>query len=185
MSGEIARLFKWGASALRVVKTRVAAGERMRVSAGKPLYLGRGARVVLGKDASFSVGSGVYLSPACVVRVGDRAVLEIDDDVYMNEGCRVTVVESVHIGAGTLFGPNVQVYDHDHGFGREGVRSELRSAPVSIGERCWLCANSVVTCGCSVADCSLVSANSVVTHDLAEEGALYAGAPAKLIKIYG
>lgn len=102
----------------------------------------------------------------------------------MNEGCRVTVAESVRIGDDTLFGPNVQVYDHDHDFNREGVSSELLHAPTSIGRCCWLCANVVVTRGCAIADRSLVSANSVVTRDLLEEGALYAGAPARLIKRY-
>ena len=183
MSGRISKLFKWGVSALRVVKVRVAAGSRMKVAAGKPLYLGKGARVVLGEGASLTVGSGVYLSPGCVVQVGDGASLELGDGVCMNDGCRVTVVESTRIGADTLFGPNVQIYDHDHEFD-EGVRLELRCAPVLIGRRCWLCANTVVTRGCSIADRSLVSANSVVTRDLAEADALYAGAPARLIKRY-
>lgn len=184
MSGRISKLFKWGVSALRVAKVRVVAGSRMKVAAGKPLYLGKGARIVLGEGASFTVGSGVYLSPGCVVQVGDGASLELGDGVYMNEGCRVTVVESARIGADTLFGPNVQIYDHDHEFDQGGVRSELRRAPVSIGRCCWLCANTVVTRGCSIADCSLVSANSVVTRDLVETDALYAGAPARLIKRY-
>lgn len=185
MSGKVSKAFKWGVSALRVAKVRAAAGGRMKVAPGKPLYLGKGSRVVLGEGARLTVGSGVYLSPGCVVEVGDGANLAIEDGVYMNEGCRVTVVESARIGADTLFGPNVQVYDHDHEFDRGGVRSELRHAPVSIGRRCWLCANAVVTRGCSVADHSLVSASSVVTRDLAEIGALYAGAPARLIKRYG
>lgn len=180
----IAKAFKWAASALRVAKVRVVAGGRIKVASGKPLYLGKGARVMLGEGASLDVGTGVYLSPGCVVQIGDRASLVLEDGVYMNEGCRVTVVESAHIGADTLLGPNVQVYDHDHEFDREGVRSELRHAPISIGARCWLCANVVVTSGCAIAECSLVSANSVVTHDLPEAGALYAGAPARLIKIY-
>lgn len=181
---KLSKIPKWGASAVRVAKARVAAGGRMRVAAGKPLYLGKGARIVLGEGASCSFGSGVYLSPGCVVQVGNGASLTIEDGVYMNEGCRVTVVESARIGAGTLFGPNVQIYDHDHRFDRGGVHSELRSASVAIGERCWLCANVVVTSGCSIADRALVSANSVVTRDLAEEAALYAGAPARLIKRY-
>ncbi len=184
MSGKLAKALKWVASAVRVAKARVTAGGRMRVAAGKPLYLGKGTRIDLGEGASCSFGSGVYLSPGCVVQVSDGANLTIEDGVYMNEGCRVTVVESARVGSGTLFGPNVQIYDHDHEFDRGGVHSELRSAPVTIGERCWLCANAVVTSGCSVADRALVSANSVVTRDLSEKAALYAGAPARLIKRY-
>lgn len=98
----------------------------------------------------------------------------------MNQGCRVMMVESTRIGEDMLFGSNVQIYDHDHEFDRGGVRSELRCAPLSIGR----CANTVVTRGCLIADRSLVSANSVITRDLAEADALCAGAPARPIKRY-
>ena len=134
MSGRISKLFKWGVSALRVAKVRVVAGSRMKVVAGKPLYLGKGARIVLGEGASFIVGSGVYLSPGCVVQVGDGASLELGDGVYMNEGCRVTVVESARIGADTLFGPNVQIYDHDHEFDRGGCAWSCAARLCQLGD---------------------------------------------------
>lgn len=181
---KIAKALKWGASALRVAKVRVVTGNRLKIASGKPLYLGKGARVILGEGASLSIGAGLYLSPECFVQVNKGATLVLEDGVYMNEGCRVTVVESARIGADTLLGPNVQIYDHDHEFDRRGVSSKLLHAPVSIGHRCWLCANTVVTRGCTIACCSLVSANSVVTRDLNEAGALYAGVPARLIKRY-
>lgn len=180
----IAKALKWGASALRVLRVRIVAGNRLKIASGKPLYLGKGTRLILGEGASLSIGAGVYLSPECIVQVNKGATLVLEDGVYMNEGCRVTVVESARIGADTLLGPNVQIYDHDHEFDRRGVSSKLLHAPVSIGHRCWLCANTVVTRGCTIACCSLVSANSVVTRDLNEAGALYAGAPARLIKRY-
>ena len=142
---KIAKALKWGASALRVAKMRVVAGNWLKIASDKPLYLGKGARVIL------------------------------------NEGCRVLVVQSALIGANTLFGPNVQIYDHDHEFDCRGVSSKLTYAPVSIGQHCCLCANAVVKRGSSIACRSLVSENSVVTYDLTESGALYACAPARLI----
>ena len=116
--------------------------------------------------------------------VDDGATLVLEDGVFMNEGCRITVAESVRVGDDTLFGPNHKVYDHDHEFNRESVSSELLHSPTSIERCCRLCAKVVVTRGCAIADRSLVSANSVVTRDLFEEGALYAGSPARLIKRY-
>lgn len=184
MNLRIFKGIKWGMSALRVVKTRAIYGSHLKLTSGKPLYLGRGVRVVLGKGASLSFGTGVYLSPGCFLQVGDGASLVLMDGVYMNEGCRVVANESISIGEGTLFGPNVQIYDHEHRFDRGGVRPELYREPVIIGKHCWLCANVVVTRGCTVANHSLVSANSVVTRNLCDEGALYAGSPACLIKRY-
>lgn len=121
MNLRIFKAIKWGMSALRVVKTRAIYGSHLKLTSGKPLYLGRGVRVVLGKGASLSFGTGVYLSPGCFLQVGDGASLVLMDGVYMNEGCRVVANESISIGEGTLFGPNVQVYDHDHRFDRGGV----------------------------------------------------------------
>lgn len=116
----IAKALKWGASALRVLRVRIVAGNRLKIASGKPLYLGKGTRLILGEGASLSIGAGVYLSPECIVQVNKGATLVLEDGVYMNEGCRVTVVESARIGADTLFGPNVQIYDHDHEFDRRG-----------------------------------------------------------------
>lgn len=178
---KIAKALKWGASALRVARVRIVTGNRFKIASGKPLYLGKGARVILGEGASLSIGAGVYLSPECFVQVNKGATLVLEDGVYMNEGCRVTVVESAHIGAKTLFGPNVQIYDHDHEFDCRGVSSKLTYAPVSIGQHCCLCANAVVKRGSSIACRPLVSENPVVTCDLTESGALYAGAPARLV----
>ena len=128
MSGKISKVFKWGASAVRVAKAKAVAGGRLRVASGKPLYLGKGARVRLGKGATCTMGAGVYLSPGCAIDVVDDAHLVIEDGVYMNEACRVTVVDDVRIGADTLFGPNVQVYDHDHKFDRGGALGAAQQA---------------------------------------------------------
>ncbi len=140
MSGKLSKAFKWGASALRVAKVRFVAGSRLKIASGKPLYLGKNVRLILGEGSSFVVGSGVYLSPGCVMRIDDGSTLVLEDGVFMNEGFRVSVAEPVHVGDGTLFGPNVQVYGHDHELNREGVCSVMPHAPTSIGRRCWLCA---------------------------------------------
>lgn len=132
MSG-ISKAFKWGAGAVRVAVARAVAAGRIDIAGGKPLYLGKGARLSVAKGATCRVGSGVYLSPGCVVEVLPGASLILGDGVYMNDGCRVVVAESVEIGAGTIFGPDVKVYDHDHAFDADGVHGELLSSPVSIG----------------------------------------------------
>lgn len=175
---------KWLASFMRVILAHVLLGNRLKVVSGKPLYMGKGVRILLGKNAFCEIGSGVYLSPGCVIEVLDGGVLTIGDNVYMNDNCRVTAAKNVCIGSGSLFGPNVQIYDHDHEFDIGGCRSTLKSSPVFIGQNCWICANTVITRGCAVADRSLVSANSVVTRSLSNPGALYAGVPARLIKLF-
>lgn len=178
----VAKAIKWAAGMARSARARAASAGSVEVAKGKPLYLGKGARLSVADGATCRIGEGVYLSPGCVVEVLPGASLVLGDGVYMNDGCRVVVAESVEIGAGTIFGPDVKVYDHDHAFDADGVHGELVSSPVSIGGGCWLCANSVVTRGVRVADRSLVSAGAVVTRDCAEPAALYGGVPARLLK---
>jgi acetyltransferase-like isoleucine patch superfamily enzyme len=129
----IRKSVKWAAGMLRVFGARVGSKGQMEIADGKPLYLGKGARFSVAEGATCRVGSGVYLSPGCVMEVLPGASLVLGDDIYMNEGCRVVAAESVEIGSGTIFGPDVKVYDHDHVFDADGVHAELVTSPVSIG----------------------------------------------------
>ena len=54
---------------------------------------------------------------------------------------------------------------------------------VNIGEGTWLAANVLICPGVTVANNCIVGAGSVVTKNLSTENALYAGNPARLIKI--
>ena len=68
------------------------------------------------------------------------------------ETIRLVAAEHVELGAHTMLGPNVCVFDHDHVFDAEGVHGQIVSAPIAIGERCWLGAHALVTKGVIVAD---------------------------------
>lgn len=173
-----------GTSVLRVAKVRIVAGDWLKVAAGKLLYLGKGFRVILGEGVSIDIGGGHLFEPWLRCASWRTSEPGAGGRCLHDESCRVMVVESVRIGADALFGSSVQVceYGHNHKFYRGRGCSELRHVPISIGRRRWLYANAVVTGGCINADLTLVSANSVAMRDLPEEGALYAGAPARLIK---
>jgi serine acetyltransferase len=60
--------------------------------------------------------------------------------------------------------------------------SEQRSAPVRIGERCFISTGVVVTPGVVIADRIVVGAGAVVVRSLEEEECLYAGVPARKIR---
>ena len=80
-----------------------------------------------------------------------------------------------------MLGPNVCVFDHDHVFDGEGVHREIVSSPISIGERCWLGANVLVTKGVSISDNICVGGGSAVLRSLDEPG-LYVGTPPRLVR---
>lgn len=56
------------------------------------------------------------------------------------------------------------------------------SDPIKIERDCWIGANTTVLKGITIAEGSIVGAGSVVTKNLTEPNALYAGNPARYIK---
>lgn len=179
----IGKLFKWSASAVRIVSAKLRLRSRLRLPyGGKPVYLGRGVRLFVAEGGVMELGRGAYIDDRCRLQVSSGAFMSLGEGCYLNTNCRVVAAEGIDIGAHTMLGPNACVFDHDHVFDAEGVRDELVSSPIIIGDHCWLGANAVVTSGCSISAKSLISANAVVTRDLLDEGALYAGVPARLIK---
>lgn len=175
------KCLKWAASGFRVVLCLMINQGRLKISKGKPLYLGKSARIRVSKGGSCRIGAGVYLSRGCLLQINSAAELVVEEGVFFNENSRVVAQEAIHIGANTLFGPNVCVYDHNHIFSKQGVQADLTSNPISIGSNCWIAANSLITSGVEVVDRCLIGGGSVVTRPLMEAG-VYVGTPARLIK---
>lgn len=149
----VGKLFKWSASAARVVAAKARLGHRLRLPhGGKPVYLGRGVRLVVEENGVMELGRGVYIDDRCRLQVCSGARMSFGEGCYLNTNCRLVSAKDVSVGAHTMFGPNACVFDHDHVFGADGVHGELVSAPISIGERCWLGANALVTKDVSIAD---------------------------------
>lgn len=179
---QIGKLFKWSASAARVAVAKMRLGRRLQLPhGGKPVYLGRGARLVVAEGGVLELGRGVYIDECCRLQVSTGAHMSLGEGCYLNTNCRVVAVEDVRIGDRTMFGPNVCVFDHDHVFDADGVHGELVSASISIGLRCWLGANALVTKGVAIADRICVGGGVVVTRSLVEPG-VYVGTPARLVR---
>lgn len=178
---QIDKLIKWSASALRVASAKMRLGYKLRLpSGGKPVYLGRKVRLDVERGGVMEFGSGVYIDDHCRLQVCPDAHMSIGEGCYLNTNCRVVAAEDLNIGAQTMLGPNACVFDHDHVFDAEGVHGDLVSAPVVIGERCWLGANVLITKGVSLAD-KICVGGAVVTHSLSESG-VYAGMPVRIVR---
>jgi acetyltransferase-like isoleucine patch superfamily enzyme len=143
-----------------------------------------GPRVSLTVDGgSIRIGPRLQLREGCEVWAlgGD---IEIGANVFFNRFCSVISRAGIEIGSDCLFGPNVGIYDHDHGFDDPSQpiwMQEHTAEAISIGSNVWVGANVVVTAGARIEDGTVVAANSVVTGTL-EGGGMYAGAPARLVR---
>lgn len=93
--------------------------------------------------------------------------IEISNGVFFNRNCTVVARESIKIGSQCSFGPNVCIYDHDHAFGTAKENGEkFKSAPVEIGNNCWVGANTVILRGTKIGDGCVIGAGCVVKGDI-------------------
>ena len=109
---------------------------------GKKIRINRGSRVSVRKNGNFILGNGAGLGMNNIV-------------VCHNE---------ISIGEGTIFGPNVLIYDHDHEFNSEhGVeKKKFKTAPIKIGKNCWIGANVTILRGTTIGDNCVVGAGCVL-----------------------
>lgn len=105
------------------------------------------------------------------VIVLDGGFLEINANVFFNNQCSINCLDHISIGKNTLFGENVKLYDHNHSYERnaDGLMvspSDFTTAPIIIGENCWLGSNVVILKGVTIGDNCIIGAGCVIHKDV-------------------
>lgn len=125
--------------------------------------LGKNTRLAFAKTSQVWFGGHLVSDGRLVIITGQNAHLTIGERTYFNEGTMISCLESVSIGAGCRFGPNVKVFDNDHKFSaRDGVSQEHETTPITIGNHCWLGANVIILRGSKIGDNCVIGAGCVV-----------------------
>ncbi len=88
--------------------------------------------------------------------------IDIGERVFINQNCIMICQKHISVGEGTLIGPNVCIYDHDHRFDKNGVYGDCKAAEVMIGKNCWIGAGAIILKGSVIGDGSIVGAGTVV-----------------------
>lgn len=120
--------------------------------------------------------------------------MTIGDDVYIGDDCIISCADAIEIGAGTLIGHGVQIFDNNshpvdpdrrasdwEAVRTGGVRDDIATAPIRIGERAWIGFATLILRGVELGEECVVGAGSVVTRDV-DKGATVAGNPARPIR---
>jgi acetyltransferase-like isoleucine patch superfamily enzyme len=109
--------------------------------------------------------------------------LKTEHDVYIGAGCQI--YPKVSIGAYSMLANNVCIIGGDHKYNFAGVpimysgRAELKAT--TIERDCWIGASSIIMCGVTIGEGSIVAAGSVVVKDV-EPYSIYGGIPARKIR---
>lgn len=160
---------------------------RLRV-VGFPIIKNRG-KILLGsgvdlRSTSSSTAMGV-VTPVILNAMTPDSVIQIGNSVGMS-GVVICAKDCVSIGDRVLMGSGAIICDTDFHSTDAKVRGtdadldSAASAPVTIGDDCFIGARSMILKGVQVGERAIVGAGAVVTKNV-PEGAIVAGNPAKVI----
>jgi len=114
-------------------------------------------------DARVRIGAGTFLNMG--VMVASQHLVEIGEHCMLANGCFVS--DASH-----------RYEDLERPVPWQGFQSK---GPTRIGDNCWLGIGVVVTSGVTIGERCVIGANSVVTKDI-EPFSVAAGAPARVIQ---
>lgn len=91
--------------------------------------------------------------------------MSIGKGAYINFNCSFIDDGKITIGRETMFGANVTIATVGHPIDPK-MRDYMYTAPVTIGENCWIGAGVTICPGVTIGDNSVIGAGSVVTKDI-------------------
>jgi acetyltransferase-like isoleucine patch superfamily enzyme len=131
------------------------------------------------------IGPQVLLEPGVWLTCPGDARIRLGGGTFLNLGVMVASVALVDIGRHCMFANGCFVTDGSHRFDDperpvpwQGFTTK---GPTRVGDNVWCGANVVVTSGVTIGERCVIGANSVVTSDL-PPFSIAAGAPAKVLR---
>ena len=91
--------------------------------------------------------------------------ITIGEGSYLNFNCNFADDGRITIGRRVMFGPAVTIAAVGHPICPD-MREYMYTAPVTIGDNCWIGAGAVICPGVTIGDNSVIGAGSVVTRDI-------------------
>jgi acetyltransferase-like isoleucine patch superfamily enzyme len=137
------------------------------------------------RDGRLEVGAQVLFEPGVWITAPAPARVRIGSGTFLNRNVMVAAMELVEIGEHCMFANGCFVTDGNHRFDDHDKpvtwQGFTTKGPTRIGDNVWCGANVVVTSGVTIGRRCVIGANSVVTEDI-PEFSIAAGAPAKVLR---
>ena len=157
---------------------------KRRAFARWPLH---GEALELLREGRLELGEQVYFEPDVWITAGPGARIKIGGGTFLNRGVMVSAMDRIEIGEHCMFANGCMITDANHRFDDftkpvpwQGFTSK---GPTLIGSNVWAGANVVITSGVTIGDRCVIGANSVVTRDLPAY-TVSTGAPAKVVRSF-
>lgn len=140
------------------------------------------------RDGRLELGEQVFCEPNVWITGGPASRIRIGGGTFLNQGVMVSAMELIEIGEHCMFANGCLITDANHRFDDLTMpvpwQGFTTKGPTRIGANVWAGANVVVTSGVTIGERCVIGANSVVTEDL-PPFSIAAGAPARVIRRHG
>ncbi len=136
-------------------------------------------------EGRLEIGDGVLLEPHVWLTAPGKARIRIGTGSFLNIGVMIAAYELVEIGEHCMLANGCFVSDGAHRFEDPETpvpwQGFTTKGPTRIEDNVWCGANVVVTSGVTIGRRCVIGANSVVTDDI-PPFSIAAGAPAKVLR---
>jgi acetyltransferase-like isoleucine patch superfamily enzyme len=137
------------------------------------------------REGRLEIGAHTVLEPNVWITAPGEARIRIGAGSFLNIGVMVAAMELVEIGDHCMLANGCFVTDANHRFEDpdqpvtyQGFTSK---GPTRIGDNVWCGAHVIVTSGVTIGERCVIGANSVVTEDI-PAFSIAAGAPARILR---
>jgi acetyltransferase-like isoleucine patch superfamily enzyme len=137
------------------------------------------------REGRLEIGANTLLEPGVWLTAPGEARITIGAGSFLNLGVMVASMNLVEIGDHCMFANGCFISDSSHRFDDPHVpvpwQGFTTKGPTRIGDNVWCGANVVVTTGVTIGERCVIGANSVVTEDI-PPCSIAAGAPARILR---
>jgi acetyltransferase-like isoleucine patch superfamily enzyme len=137
------------------------------------------------REGRLQIGANTLLEPGVWITAPAPAQIRIGSGTFLNLGVMVAALELVEIGSHCMFANGCLITDADHRYDDpvlpvtwQGFHSK---GPTRVGDNTWCGANVVITSGVTIGERCVIGANSVVTRNV-PPFSIAAGVPARVIR---
>lgn len=143
---------------------------RVKLSYNPYSKFSNGFQLRLFDKSTFKSGRNVVIRSGVKIRCNGSGQIIIKDDVGLNNNCLLNCMDSIFIGANTIIGQDVKMYDHDHNYKIEGNRryTGFKTDPIIIGENVWIGSGCIILRGTTIGDNCVIVAGTVLKGEIPE-----------------
>ncbi len=123
----------------------------------------------------FLAGKNIVIRSGVKIRITGNGKVILGDDIGLNNNCLLNSMDRIKIGAHTIIGQDVKMYDHDHDYKKEGNRryTGFKTEPIEIGKNVWIGSGCIILKGTVIGDNCVVAAGTVVRGIIPENSLVH------------